>query len=248
MEIDSSDSQTGWDEQLSRTFIDYGRYFIPERERQIQTIASLVPAAQRAESIIDLCCGEGLLAEAILERCPGYTVVGLDNSKEMLQSAQSRLKRFGMQFQTVRFDIFARKWPACDSPLRGLISSLAIHHLDGDQKQALFREIYSLLAEGGFITIADLVEAAHPSGKQLAANAWDDSVKERSLNFDGNRDRFSTFEDMHWNMYRYFDPEDIDKPSRLFDQLKWLEQAGFVDIDVYWMWAGHVIFGGWKAG
>jgi hypothetical protein len=48
-------------------------------------------------------------------------------------------------------------------------------------------------------------------------------------------------------MYRYFDPDDIDKPSRLLDQLKWLEQAGFADVDVYWMLAGHAIFGGRKA-
>ena len=47
-------------------------------------------------------------------------------------------------------------------------------------------------------------------------------------------------------MYRYFDPEDIDHPSRLFDQLKWLEQAGFADVDVYWMLAGHALFGGRK--
>jgi hypothetical protein len=33
----------------------------------------------------------------------------------------------------------------------------------------------------------------------------------------------------------------------LLDQLKWLEGAGFVDVDVYWMRAGHAIFGGRKA-
>ena len=49
-------------------------------------------------------------------------------------------------------------------------------------------------------------------------------------------------------MYRYFDPEDLDKPSCLLNQLKWLELAGFVDIDVYWMSAGHAIFSGWKPG
>ncbi len=47
-------------------------------------------------------------------------------------------------------------------------------------------------------------------------------------------------------MYDYPDP--IDKPSRLFEQLIWLEQAGFLDVDVHWMKAGHAIFGGRKAG
>ncbi len=47
-------------------------------------------------------------------------------------------------------------------------------------------------------------------------------------------------------MYRYPDVDDIDKPSRLLDQLKWLEQAGFADVDVFWMQAGHALFGGRK--
>jgi len=29
-------------------------------------------------------------------------------------------------------------------------------------------------------------------------------------------------------MHRYLDPDDIDKPSPLFDQLKWLEMAGLL--------------------
>lgn|SRR5690606_2213941 len=40
--------------------------------------------------------------------------------------------------------------------------------------------------------------------------------------------------------------DDVDKPSRILDQLKWLEEAGFQRVDVYWMYAGHAIFGGEK--
>ena len=47
-------------------------------------------------------------------------------------------------------------------------------------------------------------------------------------------------------MYRYYDPGDIDKPSRLLDQLTWLAQAGFAQVAVVWMRAGHAIFGGWN--
>lgn len=35
--------------------------------------------------------------------------------------------------------------------------------------------------------------------------------------------------------------------SRLFDQLKWLEDAGFADVNVHWMLAGHAVFGARKA-
>ena len=42
------------------------------------------------------------------------------------------------------------------------------------------------------------------------------------------------------------EPDSIDKPSPLFDQLKWLDKAGFTDVDVFWMKVGHAIFGGRK--
>jgi tRNA (cmo5U34)-methyltransferase len=84
--------------------------------------------------------------------------------------------------------------------------------------------------------------ATPPSGVDLAAFEWDEAVKERAMAIDGNLSAFNFFAQQHWNTYRYPDP--VDKPSRLPDQLKWLEQAGFVDVDVYWMRAGHAIYGG----
>lgn len=240
--------QNGWDEEISQTFIDYSRYFVPEREGQMQIVVDLIPRFDQPCTVLDLGCGEGLLAEAILEHHSACTVFGLDSSAEMLRRAQERLERFGQRFQGKRFDLFERSWPDTQDPLHAVVSSLAIHHLDGPQKQGLFRDVQGLLAPGGAFIIADLVEPAHPLGRDLAAQAWDEAVRECALELDGNTDGFNAFERMRWNTYRYFDPEDIDKPSRLFDQLKWLEQAGFVAVDVYWMRAGHAIFGGCKPG
>jgi tRNA (cmo5U34)-methyltransferase len=238
--------QDRWDEQVSRAFIDYGRYVVPERERQVQTIVALLPRLDGPCTVVELCCGEGLLAAAILERFPTYTVQGFDGSTEMLQRARERLARFGERFQARPFDLAARAWRDVDDPVHAVVTSLALHHLDGDQKQLLFRDVYGMLAPGGAFIIADVMEPAHPLGWELAADAWDEAVRERALELDGTTEGFDFFERERWNMYRYFDSEDIDKPSRLFDQQKWLEQAGFVDVDAYWMRAGHAIFGGWK--
>lgn len=239
-------SKNGWGERDSRIFIDYGRYFVPERERQLQTMVDLIPGLEQPHAILDLGCGEGLLAEAILEQRPKSTLYGLDGSAEMIERAQVRLNRFGERFQTRHFDLFARFWPETDFPIQAVVSSLALHHLDGAQKQTLFDEVYALLAPGGIFIIADLVEPATPLGWELAAKAWDEAVHERALDLDGNLEGFTLFEAERWNLYRDFDPEDIDKPSRLLDQLKWLEQAGFEGADVVWMRAGHAIFGGAK--
>ena len=39
---------------------------------------------------------------------------------------------------------------------------------------------------------------------------------------------------------------EMDKPSPLFHQLQWLDQAGFGRVDVHWLRAGHAIFSGMK--
>jgi tRNA (cmo5U34)-methyltransferase len=78
----------------------------------------------------------------------------------------------------------------------------------------------------------------------VAAQGWDAAVRQRSLAIDGDEKAYDYFVETGWNYFRHPDP--IDKPSPLPAQLKWLEQAGFVEVDVLWLQAGHAIFGGWK--
>lgn len=129
-----------------------------------------------------------------------------------------------------------------------VVSSLAIHHLDSTEKQVLFKDVASILAPGGSFIIADLTEPMDRFGRKLAANTWDEAVRQRSLDLDGDLRGYDQFRQLGWNHYGEPGPEpdSIDKPSSLFDQLKWLEQAGFTDVDVFWMKAGHAIFGGRK--
>jgi len=158
----NSDQLNQWREDLSQEFIVYGRYFVPERERQMEMIVALLPEMEPGATILKLCCGEGLLSD------------------------------------------------------------------------------------GGVFLIADIIDPVHPQSKKLAAEAYDEIVLARSLKIDGDTQAFDFFDREGWNIFRYLDPDDIDKPSSLYDQLQWLEQAGFRDVDVFWMQAGHAIFGGWR--
>ena len=76
-------------------------------------------------------------------------------------------------------------------------------------------------------------------------NSNDAIVIEQSQKIDGNLYAFKFFKKEGWNIFHYLNPKDIDKPSPIWVQLKWLEKAGFRDLDVFWLRAGHAIFGGW---
>ena len=233
-----------WDEAASQTFVNDGRYFVPDREEQIAIIAALVPPTDEPFHICELACGEGFVADALLERFPRATVHGLDGSSLMLRRAQARLVRFSERFVPMPFRLEADDWRRPPVPLGAVVSSLAIHHLDGPGKQALFRDVFGMLAPGGVLVIADLVEPARTEGNEVAAEGWDEAVRERALHLDGDLAAYERFQQLGWNLYRH--PDAMDQPSRLLDQLRWMEAAGFRDVDVHWMKAGHAIWSGRK--
>lgn len=234
-----------WNEDESRTFLDLARFFVPDREEQIDTVVRLIPDPREGH-LLDLCCGEGLLSKALLERFPAASVHGLDGSETMLARAKETLAAFGDRFEARPFDLADRSWRSFPWPLSGVVSSLAVHHLEDREKRRLYRDLAALLAPGGALVIADLIQPAHALGAAVAANAWDESVRRRSLELAGNLDAHQSFRATGWNLYALTEPDPYDKPSRLLDHLHWLGQAGLADVDVYWMKAGHAIYGGVK--
>jgi tRNA (cmo5U34)-methyltransferase len=235
-----------WSEENSNTFIDYGRYFVPDREYQLDVLCRLVPDRAEPITLVELCCGEGLLAEKLLKRFPSAQLIGFEGSPVMLKKAQQRMEAFGTNFQPVQFDLASNSWRDAAFQAHAILSSLAIHHLTGLEKQKLYMDLYHMLAPGGILAIADLILPASQPGTSIAADAWDAAVRRRSLEIGGDLNPFLIFEEQFWNSFRYSDPDDIDHPSGLFEQLRWLETAGFQHIDVFWVKAGHAIFGGEK--
>ncbi len=241
----ASMNDQAWNEDSSQFFIDYAAYFVPERQVQLETVCALIPAVPEPFHVVELCCGEGLLARTILERFPAGIVHAYDGSSTMLESTRNALQPFNGRFTLHSFDLAAIDWRAFPWSVQAVVSSLAIHHLNGDQKRALYHDLYPQLNSDGALIIADLIQPVHPLGVQAAAQTWDDAVRQTARRRDGNEAAFERFQREHWNIYRYPDP--LDKPSGLAEQLHWLEAAGFGAVDVFWLKAGHAVYGGYKA-
>jgi tRNA (cmo5U34)-methyltransferase len=230
-----------WSEDDSRLFIDEGRYFVPERELQIETICAAIPPAPADAHLVELCSGEGLLTRALLDRFPRATVHAFDLSPTMLASTRDRAGPHAARLRTQAFRLEAADWRKPGFHAHAVVSSLAVHHLDGEEKRILFRDLFAIVAPGGVFVLADLVAPTRAAGIEIAARQWDDAVKARAMALDGNHDAFARFRAEDWNFYAQAEPDPIDKPSALLDQLRWMEEAGFVRADIHWMKAGHAI-------
>jgi tRNA (cmo5U34)-methyltransferase len=243
--MSTTERTPGWDETDSREFIDSGRFFVPDREEQIATVLDLLPEPGEG-LLVDLCCGAGLLTAALLERFPRARVLAMDLSPTMLEHVRTTLRAHGDRLQTRQFDLADLSWRRFQEPVHAFVSSLAIHHLDGDGKRVLFRDLAAALAPGGAVVIADLVRPASPAGQALAAKAWDEAVRRRALEIAGDLAPYEAFRNECWNFYADPDPDPIDQPSPLINQLQWLAEAGLIGVEVHWLKAGHAIFGGFR--
>ena len=105
---------------------------------------------------------------------------------------------------------------AVDGPFDVVVSGLAIHHLTDARKRSLFREAREMLAPGGLFANLDLVKL--PT----------DRLEQEFLAAIGRHDGG--------------DPS--DQPATVTEQLRWLEEAGFVDVDCYWKWRGIALLAG----
>ncbi|MFZ2097673.1 MAG: class I SAM-dependent methyltransferase [Anaerolineales bacterium] len=121
-------SQNHWSEDISQRYLDYGRYFVPAREQQMHIIIDLLKHLTQSGLVLELCCGEGLLAEMLLDAYPGISYCGLDGSALMLKKAGQRLSRFGGRVRLASFELAHRSWRRLDQPVQAVVSMLAIHH------------------------------------------------------------------------------------------------------------------------
>lgn len=235
-----------WELSDTEVFARYGDAFVPRRAEQAEIVVDLLNSVPPGE-VLDLCCGEGRLSAEFLLRDPSRRVALLDGSKEMLSLAEGRLADFAGRVRTVRADIADRSWR---EPARyaGVMTSLAVHHLDGPGKQQLYRDVFAMLIPGGVFVMADLMEPATQVGREVAARGWDEAVHQASHEQFGGDAAERAFTATGWNYYRLSGPDPIDKPSSVAQHLNWLGAAGFQGVDVVWMYAGHAVITATKGG
>jgi tRNA (cmo5U34)-methyltransferase len=106
-----------------------------------------------APRVLDLGAGTGSTSRAVLDAHPDARIVLIDENAGMLAVAIDILPAANVE-QVVVADLSD---PLPAGPFDLVVSALAIHHLDGDQKQALFAAVHERLAPGGVFAMADVV-------------------------------------------------------------------------------------------
>lgn len=129
-------ADSDWNPELYRRFED-------ERTRPARELLARVTLTE-ATRVYDLGCGPGNSTELLVERFPGATVVGTDNSEAMLASARKRLPACAFELSDIA------QWQPADAP--DLIYANAALQWVADH-EALVPRLFKALAPGGVLAI-----------------------------------------------------------------------------------------------
>lgn len=198
---------------------------IPCFEDFYSMAVSLIETDNVKPDILDIGAGTGLLSSFILEKIPDAHITLIDISEKMLEAAKSRFKDKAVACIIADYTKyqFGKKYDF-------VVSSLSIHHLTDKEKRQLYANIYSILKQNGLFINADLVLGSTPAIEALYQRILRYKVENSGLSKE--------------ELQSAYERSKLDKTAALEDQINWLKEIGFSDVDcVYKYYNFAVIFG-----
>lgn len=162
--------------------------------------------------VLDLGAGTGLLSSMIADRHSEARFVLQDGSPAMLEQSSELL---GGQIESVVVSEFAEPLPS--GPFDAVVSSLAIHHLADEAKSDLYARAHDELAVGGWFVNAEQV-AGPTDLLDIEFRAWHETEAKR---LGATDDEWAAAIER----FRH------DIRSSVHDQMKWLTQIGFANVE-----------------
>ena len=221
--------------ELVASYAERRRILVPLLDVQEDVIVKLLSRHERPIArFLDLGCGAGAVSELMLACLPDAEGVLVDFSEPMLERAAVHLAAYDGRWRAVRGDLNDPSWPRALPAGRydAIVSGLAIHHLPGECKRALFAEAFALLEPGGMFVNMDYVSIEGP-----LQGLFDEQMRANAVEHEHASGGTRSADEV--------DVEDNDdRPDSIEDQLRWLRDAGFEQVEVHFKWAEAAIYGG----
>jgi tRNA (cmo5U34)-methyltransferase len=212
-------------EAFERLSADYDRRFpliIPHyrefHQVVIRRVLEHVRLRGRSGTWIELGCGTGELSRRLLEAVPDLSLHALDLSPAMVARAREKLAAWAGRVTIEVGNVLTAPLPA---DAGGAVSALAVHHLEAEEKRALFGRVLRTLAPGGLFVLADAVAGDDARAEASYEAVWVEHMTGAGL---PQEEVEAVLDDHRRN----------DRFSRLDEQLAWLREAGFTRVECLW--------------
>jgi SAM-dependent methyltransferase len=210
-------------------YLATSRQAIPLASEQIDAMLRVIDAyGIPTRTVLDVGAGDGAAAHAVAQRFPVERVTLVDFSQPMLKQALHRFAGATHLTDIVEADLIDGGWlselPA-DVPAYDLVvSRYAIHHLPHERKSQLYREAFDRLAPGGLFFNIEHVSSVSPVSTEIFERLIIEGMvatSDAGLDIERATAAFRARQDAQTNIL-----------APVYDQVGWLRDIGFVDVDV----------------
>lgn len=213
-------------DSIARKYDTQRRNLIPCYDDFYGMATELATRGNPAPRVLDVGAGTGLMTQHILEKRPDAVCTLVDFAEEMLKIARQRFSGLA----NVRYVSGDYQDADMGSGYDVIVSALSIHHLDDPGKERLYRRLYGLLSDGGVFVNADQMLGATPGIEADYQRRWREKIMMSDI---PDAEKTAAIGRMK-----------MDRPATLADNLQWLRDAGFRDVDVYYKYYNFAVISG----
>ncbi|MFX1340128.1 MAG: methyltransferase domain-containing protein [Promethearchaeota archaeon] len=217
-------------ENVAKEFDDVIVKLVPFYKEMVSDLILVIPFEKNENiDVIDLGCGTGTLSLRIREVFPNAKITCMDMTKNMLEMAKLKLSKYeNIEFILENFYTFN-----FNKKYNVVISSFALHHLiTAQDKKNFYQKIYNSLKIGGCFYNLDIIIGSNDEIQKFYMKKWEGFLRQHLSE-----------EKIEKNFKQYYEE---DSPESIMNHLKWLEEAGFKDVDVIRKYYNFALYGGIK--
>lgn len=211
-------------DQAAQQYDQQRKLLIPCFDDFYETAVRWTQTTSGRPRILDLGAGTGLLSAGILHKFPNVQLTLIDLSEKMLETARQRFA----ENNEIEYIVADYSQYPFDGQYDAIVSSLSIHHLSHQEKKSLFHKIYGLLKDGGVFVNADQAMGDTPYIDLCYKQQWEAWIRSDGLSNEA--------------VEAAIDRRKLDINAKLEEQIDWLKEAGFTDVDCVYKYNDFAVF------
>ena len=178
------------------------------------------------KNLLDLGAGDGIATVEVVRYQPVKKITLTDFSEPFMQAAKERFANSDLDAAFVSGDFRESDWhPEVEArgPFDMVVSRFAIHHIPDEMKKSLYGKVLEWLNPGGIFVNIEHTSSATP----LYNAAYDRMMVEHLVTARGDE---ADFEEV-FASYRARADGGANILAPVWDQVEWLRDIGFADVD-----------------
>jgi len=215
----------------STFYNDYIIKVVPNHGEMLDAFINSIPfPSDKPIRIVELGCGTGMATGNIVRKFPNAHLKCIDISQDMLNLAKKKFTTF----PNIKFELADYTKDSITEKYDAVVSFLSLMYLANDEMQkSVFKKVYDVLVPEGFFISGEVNVSRNKHYQEVCVEKWIEYMRK-------------SYSD------EFIKTEVIEKAKKhanesvLMDEIQYLKDIGFRQIDVFWKYYGFSVYGAIK--